>query len=478
MGTTGVLLNLSGGTLSLNTDATVNAHPVTVSGNTTINSNRATAGPGITHTLGTLSIGANTLSITRGANATSGTGGVTVGAVTLTATPTFDVQSNALLTTGIIGGVGFGVSKTGAGTLTTNQANTFNGPVTISGGIYSTNNLASGGTNSGVGSSASAVGNLVLDGGALQFTGTATASNRILTLTENGGSLDGSGASNAALTLSDTSAMGLTGSGARTLTLTGASTGLNALLAIIGDGTGGATSIAKTGAGRWVLGGLNTFTGGVSVSAGNLLASKEALNVGAANLISLSGGGSLDLRDDGSGLGNLQTINFGDNVDLTTGNATISVDRTGLAGFPGSTALNKTIQLNDLQIGANTLTVTNTNGYGLRFNGDATLVGGATFSVSGGTASNIVQGLVLGGYVNGFSGFTKTGAGSLLLEDVSNDFSGGISVTGGVLAATSDAGARRFRQCHHVERDDRHLPRGGQHHHLAHHQFQQCHGRE
>jgi hypothetical protein len=40
-----------------------------------------------------------------------------------------------------------------------------------------------------------------------------------------------------------------------------------------------------------------------------------------------------------------------------TGNSTISVDRTGVAGFPGSTALNKTIQLNDVTIGTNSLSI-------------------------------------------------------------------------------------------------------------------------
>ncbi|WP_395719769.1 autotransporter-associated beta strand repeat-containing protein, partial [Prosthecobacter sp.] len=448
LGTTGVSLALNGGSLSLNTDATVNAHAVTVGGNTTITSNRATAGAGITHTLGTLSIGANTLSVTRGANATSGTGGVTVGAVTMTATPTFDVQTNALLTTGVIGGVGFGINKTGAGQLTTNQANTFDGAVTISGGIYSTNNLASGGGNSGVGSSASAVGNLILDGGTLQYTGAVVTSNRIFTLTQNGGGIDASGS--AALTLSDATAMGFAGTGARTLTLTGANTGNNALLAIIGDGTGGATSIAKSGAGLWVLGGANTFTGGVSVSGGNLRVSKEALNAGVTNAITLSGG-SLDLRDDGSGFGNRQDIVFGDNVTVT-GNTTISVDRTGLAGFPGSTALNKTLQLGALNIGTNTLTANNLNGYGLEFTGTTTLSGApSTFIVLNPTTantSNIVAGLEFGGQVTG-TGAINVGTGggtaadggiggTVLLSNGTNDFIGNMTVVRGVLAATSD----------------------------------------
>jgi hypothetical protein len=53
------------------------ARNTTVAGNTTITSDRTSAGAGVTHTLGTLGIGAQTLTVTRGGNATSGTGGIT-----------------------------------------------------------------------------------------------------------------------------------------------------------------------------------------------------------------------------------------------------------------------------------------------------------------------------------------------------------------------------------------------------------------
>jgi autotransporter-associated beta strand protein len=207
--------------------------------------------------------------------------------------------------------------------------------------------------------------------------------------------------------------------------------------------TGGSRNITVNGAaassnGVTVLAGNNSFTGIVTINSGTLAAvGAGSLNSSVVNEISLAGG-TLALRDNGSGLGNPQDIAFGDNVTVT-GNSTISVDRTGVAGFPGSTALNKTIQLGTLTIGNNTLTVANANGYGLEFTGLTTLSAATpTFSVSGGTASNLVQGLVLAGQVTGSSGFTKVGNGSLLLENASNDFIGGITVTAGVLAATSD----------------------------------------
>jgi autotransporter-associated beta strand protein len=444
-------LALSGGDLQLANDTGLAFNRnTTVSGNATITSDRVTpANPGVTHTLGTLSIGANTLSIVRGANATTGTGGVTVGAVTLTGGATFDVQSNALLTTGAISGAN-AVTKTGAGQLTNNNASSFNGIVTLSGGTFSTNSLAAGSANSGIGASSNAATNLVLDGGGLQYTGTVISTDRLFTLTNNGGTLDASGAANAALTFANVGTMALSGSGTRTLTLAGASTGNNLLMAIIGDEGANATSIAKTGVGRWVLGGVNTFTGGISVSGGNLALTTASSNSGAVNAITLSGG-SLDLRDDGSGFGNRQDIVFGDNV-VVSGNSTISVDRTGLAGFPGSTALNKTIQLGTLSIGTNSLTTNNLNGYGLEFTGTTTLSGvPSTFIILNPTTantSNIVAGLELSGQITGTGAInvgTGGGAaadggigGTLLLSNATNDFIGNMTIVRGVLAATSD----------------------------------------
>jgi fibronectin-binding autotransporter adhesin len=122
LGTTGVSLALNGGTLDLATDTTVNAYNTTVGGTTTINSNKATAASaGITHTLGTLSIGAQTLSVTRGANATSGTGGVTFGNATLTAAAILSPQANTLLTLGgttALGTANNALTKSGVGSLT------------------------------------------------------------------------------------------------------------------------------------------------------------------------------------------------------------------------------------------------------------------------------------------------------------------------------------------------------------------------
>jgi len=97
MGTSSV--TLSGGTLELANDSdSIYANNVTVSVSSTIKSDRSTGtGAASTNTLGTLSIGAQTLTIDKGSNVTSGTAGVTFGATTLTGASTLTVTSGSQL---------------------------------------------------------------------------------------------------------------------------------------------------------------------------------------------------------------------------------------------------------------------------------------------------------------------------------------------------------------------------------------------
>jgi autotransporter-associated beta strand protein len=78
----------SGAVLQLATDTSVNAYNLTMGSNrfNTIVSDKATASTaGIVHTLGTLSLGASTLTINKGANATGSTAGVSFASVDLSA---------------------------------------------------------------------------------------------------------------------------------------------------------------------------------------------------------------------------------------------------------------------------------------------------------------------------------------------------------------------------------------------------------
>ena len=179
--------------------------------------------------------------------------------------------------TGIISGTG-SVVKQSTNILTLNAANSYTGATIIQGGTIPVATLANGGANSTIGASSNAAANLVLNGGTLQYTGAAVGTDRLFTLGTGAtaGTIDSSGAGR--MNFNNTGAMGLTGSGARTLTLTGSNiiagaTSGNVLAAIIGDGTGGATSIVKSGTGQWALTGANTFTGSTVINSGLLFAS-------------------------------------------------------------------------------------------------------------------------------------------------------------------------------------------------------------
>jgi fibronectin-binding autotransporter adhesin len=167
---------------------------------------------------------------------------------------------------GSVGGVA--LVKQGPATLTLTGSSTTSGGVTISGGVLSVSSLVNGGTASSLGASSSDPVNLVLDGGTLQYTGAATTTDRLFTVTGNGGAIDASGTG--ALVFSNTGAVVFSGAGTTTFTLTGNSTAGNLLAPVLADSAGGATSVFKSGTGSWDLTGINTYTGSTTVSMGTL----------------------------------------------------------------------------------------------------------------------------------------------------------------------------------------------------------------
>ena len=139
LGTTSSSLQLNGGILDLAIDSTVNAYGTTIGGSTTVQSDKATvASDGITHTLGALSIGAYTLTVTNGANVkASSPFGLTFGATTLTAAPFLDVGNNGsglgTLTLGAVGG-NYTLTKRGPGTLKLTAVNGSTGAMNVNNG--------------------------------------------------------------------------------------------------------------------------------------------------------------------------------------------------------------------------------------------------------------------------------------------------------------------------------------------------------
>ncbi len=261
---------INAGTLSVNS--------IVVSGNASNLGNAASAlllGDG--SRIGTLSYTGSTATYLRGFTVNAGGGAVhnATSGQTLTI-GTGGITASGLLTVGGAGNMiidsvissSGGLTKAGAGTLTLTGTNSYSGVTTISEGALSVSTLANGASHSNIGASSNVAANLVLDGGRLLYTGGGVSIDRLFTLTQNGGTLTSSGSG--ALTLANSGSVAFSGSGARTLTLGGTNMDQNTLAAGLGNGSGGATGLTKTGAGRWVLTGSRTYTGGTLVLEGTL----------------------------------------------------------------------------------------------------------------------------------------------------------------------------------------------------------------
>ncbi|MFN7339615.1 MAG: beta strand repeat-containing protein, partial [Opitutia bacterium] len=221
---------------------------------------RLNRGRVILNNLGALGDASALLHVATNANTTSGNvvfnvGGTFANPIFIdTANNAFNTQSNAVTLSGAIsGGVGF--YKMGAGNLTLSGQSTFTGALTVAQGsvILASSNRLAAGASATIGSAAT-TGRLVLGDGSAAFSQTLAGLNS----SGLGGSVVGN-AAGSALTLSVTS-----GSATFAGVLGGAGAGENNL------------SLVKSGAGTQYLNGANTFTGGVTVSAGVLSVASTA----------------------------------------------------------------------------------------------------------------------------------------------------------------------------------------------------------
>ncbi len=321
----GGTLSISGGTLELSSNLGVSFNRnTTISGDTTIKSDRAVTGAGATQTLGTLSIGSQTLTVDKGSNVDSGTAGTTFGAVTLTGAPTFTVNASSLLTLASITGTAQNITingagdttvsgsidttsgsltKSGNGTLTLNGGNTFTGGLTINAGtvtVGSTGALNSNNVTFGSGST----GTLSLNGNNATIAGLNTNATPGVTFVKNG-----SASNNATLTIGNASNTDSTYAGT------------------IQDGGAGKLAITKAGSGTLTLTGANTYTGGTTITQGKILLNGGSL---AAGTVSISSGASLAASGVASA-GSLSLVT-GATVDLTSAGLSLSGGLTATGG--------------------------------------------------------------------------------------------------------------------------------------------------
>lgn len=323
---------------------------------------------------GTLALGINSIQALGGSGTVASVGTITFGGGTLKygASNTTDYSSrfgsgvnqfsidtnglNVVFASQIIGTANASTfTKLGAGTLTLDSAlSRYTGVTTIGGGTLSANTLADGGADSSIGTSTNIAANLVIAGGTLQHDAANIATtDRLFTIgnaTALSATLDSSAVSiTNIMDFTNTGALGLGGSGARTLTLQGSNTGANALAAVVGDGTGGSTALVKAGAGSWKITGTNTFTGNTTISGG---------------ILEVGGGGSLGSGSYAGTIANSGTLKVN-----TTANQTLS----------GEISLGGALEKDNI----GTLTLTGTNTYT-----GATNVSGGTLSVSAGNINS------------------------------------------------------------------------------------------
>jgi fibronectin-binding autotransporter adhesin len=377
-----------------------------------------------------------------------GTGSLDLGTsdVTLTASRTVTVAASTLTVGGVItdGGLGYGLTKAGAGRLILAANETYTGDTTISGGtlqigaggtsgllVSSTISISSGAylafnrSDKYGGDFAPAIsgsGNLLLSAGTLTFGGTTQI---------NSGSYAGNIIDNSQLVFSTASDQILSG---------------------VISGTG---SLTQSGTGLLTLSGVNTFSGSLSISKATLSIS-NANNLGSGSLY-LSGG-SLYVSANATTAANRTVLGTtGGTLDVVSGasltlSGTVSgsgaltkVDAgtlvlSGTNTFTGGLFLNggSVSVANDTALGSTTSGSLNFNGGTLAINSvSGTSSRAINLNTSGGAVMLAGGSVTFSGTVAGSGSLTLLGNGTLRLTGTNSAFSGSTTVLGGTYLVTS-----------------------------------------
>jgi fibronectin-binding autotransporter adhesin len=333
------------------------------------------------------------------------------GVAIMSATRQINVTAGTLAVSGQVleNGAGFGITKTGAGSLALAGANAFSGPVTVNGGYLVVRHAAALGT--GTAHTVNTGGTMTLDGG-------VTVTGKTLSIIGDGvivggvqnGAFRGTNGDNVwnGDISANTSVITRIVAGSGTLTINGnITTSGTAANGLVFQGTGtvngvisGDASVTRSNndPGVWTFNGANTYTGVTTISNGAILMGNAnalqnsaltvnsavpgglrfAAGIGNFNLVSLAGAGAASIALNDS---------VGDAVSLTVGSANTSTTFAGALSGPGSL----------VKTGTGTLTLS------------------GPVSASGGTLVNSGT-LVLSG-ANTFTGSVSVGAATLTGSD-------------------------------------------------------------
>ena len=448
---------VNAGTLRIGaaTDKITDASAVTVAGVATLDLN------GFSETVGSL----------------AGAGSVTLGTGTLTA------GGNNTTTTysGVMSGAG-GLTKQGTGAMTLSGANTYDGATNVAAGTVVASNAAALGTTAGgttVANTATlrinnvAIGTeaVTINGtgfgaaGALQGTGAGASLAGDVTLAS--ASTVGTTAAGDSLTLSGVVGGGnaLTKVGAGTLTLSGANTytgatNINAGTVVASNATalgttGGATVVANTatlrinnvaigaeavtlnGTGVGGAGALQGI-GAASLAGGVTLNTASTVGVtAAADALTLSGvvGGGVALTKVGAGTLTLSGANTYTGATNVNAGTVVASNATALGTTGGATtvAAGATLNINNVAIGAETVTLNGTlQGTGAA----ASLAGNVALGAANSVTAAAGDTLTLSGVVSGGNPLNKNGAGTVVLAGAANNtYTGVTNVNAGTLVA-------------------------------------------
>ncbi|HZV69053.1 MAG TPA: autotransporter-associated beta strand repeat-containing protein [Saprospiraceae bacterium] len=290
---------------------------------------------------------------------------------------------------GVISGLTAGVTKTGAGLMKLTNTNTFNGAVTISSGILSVSAVANTLTNSPLGSGAATATISIGATGTLQYTGSGSSTNRSITATANGATLDASGSGTFSLN------GGVTGA-TRNVVFTG--TGVGSMNSVISTTTG---TVTKTGTGLWIYSANNTYTGSTTISTGTFKIGFASERINNASQLIVNG--TFDM----GGFNETVTSLAGSGIvtSTATGNSVLTTNGTASTTFSGVIQNGSATSLAFVKTGNSILTMAgnNTHSGSTTINTTSTIRLGANNALSNNSQIIFVAGTFSTGSPAGFS---------------------------------------------------------------------------